>query len=193
MSAIWARFETRQKGYSAAEVIGRGVYAEWQTENVRTCTARTEPTQISSSSISSWDNYGTRKAETSGEVLGLSKHRQRGFDLFDASVYSSDASELIWGVRNFIWLKDFRASCWQCATGKHWRQQITKIFTHVHFYDHDRTWSQCSVQMTDATFFLFLRRIYYCDVRFQCCCCFLWGLCCSRLNILQFKVQSASL
>lgn len=37
---------------------------------------------------------------------------------------SCDASELIWGVRNFIWLTAFRASCWQYATVKHWRQQI---------------------------------------------------------------------
>lgn len=37
---------------------------------------------------------------------------------------SCDASELIWGVRNFIWLTAFRASCWQYATVKQWRQQI---------------------------------------------------------------------
>lgn len=51
----------------------------------------------------------TGKAETPCDVLLLSKQRRRGSDLFDVSVYSCDASEMIWGVRNFIWLKDLGA------------------------------------------------------------------------------------
>lgn len=39
----------------------------------------------------------------------LSKQSQRGLGLFDASVYSCVASEMIGGVRNLIWLKLFRA------------------------------------------------------------------------------------
>lgn len=80
--------ESNQKHQRHQQAVGRT--PDWGGEDG----AHVELTRLPPETI-------RRKAETPGDAWGLSKQRQRGFDLFDAPVYSSDASELIWGVRNF--------------------------------------------------------------------------------------------
>lgn len=173
VSTIWAGFQSGQKGYSTAEVIGHGVRAERQTEKVRVRTARTEPTQSLLSTISSWDDH--KKSRNTWQCVGVVKAASARF-------------WFAWRIRLIpvmprSWFEEWETSSdWQLlerAVGnmQQWNTEGSKL-----------SWQDlipmlCIDDRRNLFSFPWKNLLLWC----------LFGFCSSRLNILQLKVQSASL
>lgn len=178
---------SRQKSYSKGEALGcsrcvrsDGERAGKQMEKVRTRTARTGP-RWSSLPTASWDNY--QESRSTSWCVGVVKA-------------TTARISFAWGARLFLWRLgvDLRSEKLHLSEGflegatentessKSQRSLHGFVFIIATGADASalRWWRRPS-------FFVFFRSIHDFDV------CFQWILFCIRLNILQLKVQSASL